>query len=110
MHTYIDRNRIEIAIRCIRLDFLRLYQCYHEACMYKYWLIPHWLPSFSHQFPISVVTFSCHWAYIVNKTILELFQPVPNNHDFHLHNRLEHDTRQQKLFFLSDRLRLLSME
>ena len=28
-------------------------------------------------------------------TIFELFEPAPN--DFHLYNRLDHDTRQQKL-------------
>ena len=36
MCTYIDPNRIEIAIRCISLIFLGLYQCCHEACVYQY--------------------------------------------------------------------------
>ena len=27
--------------------------------------------------------------------LFELFEPAPNDHDFHLYNRLEHDTRQQ---------------
>ena len=34
---------------------------------------------------------------IIDTTILELFEPAPNDHDFHLYNRLEHNTRQQKL-------------
>ena len=45
-------------------------------------------------------------------TIFELFEPAPN--DFHLYNRLEHDTRQQKLSIsirsFVDRLPLKSME
>ena len=36
MCTYIDRNHIEIATKCISLYFLGLYQCCHEAYMYKY--------------------------------------------------------------------------
>ena len=36
MCTYIDSNRIEIATRCLSLHFLGLYQCCHEAYVYKY--------------------------------------------------------------------------
>ena len=38
-----------------------------------------------------------YWALIIDTTIFELFEPAPNDYDFHLYNRLEHDTRQQKL-------------
>ena len=38
-------------------------------------------------------------------TIFELFEPAPN--DFHLYKRLEHDTRQQKLFIS---IRLFTLE
>ena len=98
MCTYIDRNRIEIASWCITLYFLGLYQCCHEAYVYKYWLIRHWSPSFFHRFPISVVTVkNCHCALIIDTTVIELFERAPYDYDFHLYNRSEHDTRQQKL-------------
>ena len=37
----------------------------------------------------------CYWELIIDTTIFELFEPAPN--DFQLYNRLEQDTRQQKL-------------
>ena len=38
-----------------------------------------------------------HWALIIDTTIFELFERALNVYDFHLYNRLEHGTRQQKL-------------
>ena len=40
---------------------------------------------------------NCHWTLIIDTAILELFEPAPNDYDFHLYNRLKHDTRQQNL-------------
>ena len=34
----------------------------------------------------------------MDTTIVELFERAPNDHDFHLYNRLEHHTRQEKLY------------
>ena len=56
MCTYIDRNRIEIATRCMSLYFLGLYQCYHEVYVYKCRIIRQLSPSFFHRFAITVVT------------------------------------------------------
>ena len=85
----IDRNRIEIATRCISLCFLGLYQCCHKAYVYKYWLIRHWLPSFFStglQLPWTVtvkqlqsLSHNCYWTLIIVITIIELFEPAPNN-------------------------------
>ena len=92
MCTYIDHSRIEIATRCVSLYFLGLYQCCHEAYVYKYWLLRHWSPSFFTGLQLSN---NCHWELIIDTTIFELLEQAP--YDFHFYNRLEHDTRQQKL-------------
>ena len=56
----------------------------------------HLSSSFFHWFAITVsLSNNCHWVLIIDTTIFELFQPAPN--DFHLYNRLEHNTRQHNL-------------